>query len=602
MSLLRELQRRNVGRVATAYIVAAWLIVQVADTVLLNFDVPGRVFQVLVIVLAIGFVPTVIMAWLFEWTPEGLKRDDEAEQSPESRLARARRLDRGIIVVLLIAVSYFAVDKFVFSDVTIDEGYYGARSIAVVPFETRSSDAEQQHFVDGVTDEIRHLLGTIRDLRVIADFSSNLLGEGTIDMAEIWNELKIGHLLQGSVRKEGNRVRVSARLVETRTGAQLWADVYERELDDVFRIQDDIAANVLYNLKIELQEALPSSRNVNPEARALVGEVSRIFQERPENTGAMMHELATKALEIDPDYPEAVKWMAYAEAMRGYDGLIPMDEADRLWKTHEVRYVELVPDSGLIEASRAFDFDVEGNLEAAAEQYLLSLEKELTDSEHLRWAGRFAMIIGKNDVAVRLMEHALAIDPLNHQVRRILSQALMHRGAPGDIRRAIDVREQYLESAASGGRSYYSLLLILAGEPERVADVWAGFPDEVSFQLTTYMAMADYSMGRIPDAEARLASMEEKLAQLRDDGTDPEMQDHFRDAVAKVAAWMGDADTAFAYLLQPPPKSSFNLRKEVFNPQWRNIVDDPRWLEYRKALGMPQERLDAIEFDPWLPE
>ena len=94
MSLLRELQRRNVGRVATAYIVASWLIVQVADTVLLNFDVPERVFQVVVIALAIGFVPTVIMAWLFEWTPDGLKRDEEAEQSPESRLARARRLDR----------------------------------------------------------------------------------------------------------------------------------------------------------------------------------------------------------------------------------------------------------------------------------------------------------------------------------------------------------------------------------------------------------------------------------------------------------------------------------------------------------------------------
>ena len=602
MSLFRELQRRNVGRVATAYIVVSWLIVQVADTVLLNFDVPGRVFQVLVIVLAIGFVPTVIMAWLFEWTPEGLKRDEEAEQSPESKLARARRLDRGIIVVLLVAVSYFAVDKFVFTEPATDQGFYGERSIAVMPFEILSSEPEQQHFVRGVTDEVRHLLGTVRDLRVIAERSSALFHENGLGVAEIRDNFSVGHLLEGSVRMAGNRVRVSARLVETSTETQLWSDVYEREVDDIFRIQDDIARNVLHNLRIELNEALPPSRNVNPEARALVQQASQIFQERPEGTGARMYPLAKRAFELDPDYPAVWKWMSYAEWFRGHDGLIPMDEAEARSKELAARYIELAPDSGHFEAVRAWEYDVAGKLELAAEQFLLSLEKNLGDSEQLRWAGRFALIIGKMDVAVSILEHALAVDPLNHQVRRILSQALMYRGAPGDLRRAIDVREQYLASTASGGQAYYSLLLILTGEPERVADLWRDFPVEVHEQKTAYMAMADYSMGNVEDAEAKVASLEDLLVQLAEEGTNQRKQEDLRYAVATVAAWMGDADKAFANLLPPRRSAGHFVRQEFHNPQWREIRDDPRWLEYREAIGMSQERLDAIEFDPWLPE
>jgi TolB-like protein len=558
-----------------------------------------RAIRIAVIVLAIGFVPAVISAWIFEWTPEGLKRDADTAGQP---VKATRGFDRGIIVVLLLAVSYFAVDKFVLTEPGIDQGFYGERSIAVMPFEIRSSDPEQQHFANGVTDEIRYLLGTIRDLRIIAEFSTGLLDKHAVDISDVWGELRIGHLLEGSVRQDGNRVRVTARLVETRTGAQLWTDVYEREVDDVFRIQDDIARNVLHNLKIELDEALPQSRNVNPEARALVQQASQVFYERPEDTGAKMYPLAKRAVELDPGYPEAIKWMSYAEWYRGYDGLIPEDEAQARSEELAARYVELAPNSGHFEAVQAWEYDVAGELELAAEQFLLSLEKNLSDAEQLRWAGRFALVIGKMDVGVSILEHALAVDPLNHQVRRILSQALMYRGAPGDLRRAIDVREQYLASAASGGRSYYSLLLILAGEPERVADVWLDFPVEVHHQKTAYMAMADYSMGNVAGARAKLASLEDRLAKVKSEGANQREQEDLRYAVATVAAWMGDADKAFSSLLPPRQSARHFVRQEFHNPQWHEIRDDPRWLEYRDAIGMSQERLDAIEFDPWLPE
>jgi TolB-like protein len=601
MSFLREIQRRNVGRVATAYIVAAWLIVQVADTILLNFNVPERVFQIVVIVLAIGFVPSVVLAWLFEWTPDGLKRDTEAELPAETKLARARRFDRGIIVVLLLAVSYFAVDKFVFTDPGIDGGFYGTHSIAVMPFDTHSSDAEQQHFVDGVTDEIRHLLGTIRDLRVIAELSSTLFRQNGLGVAEIRDEFKIGYLLAGSVRMAGSRVRVTARLIETKNETQLWSNVYEREVDDVFRIQDDIARNILHNLEIELQDSLPQSRNVNPEARALTQQVSEIFQVRPANFGARSYSLAKRALELDPNYPEAVKWMTYSEWMRAYEGLITWDEANATLRELEARYRELAPDSGYLDASKGFDAERARDLETAAELYLSALEKELTESEQLRLAGRFALLLGKIDVGTRILELCVAIDPLNHQCRRNLAQAYMYRGNPGDYRRAIDVREYYM-AKATGGQPYYSILLMLTGEPDKVAEIWADRQSANSPQRLTYLAMADYAAGREDQASATLARLEAGLADYREHNEDPGMEPEYLYAIGKVAAWFGDADKAFASLMAYTELADYTARLEVHHPVWNKIVDDPRWREYREAIGMSQARLDAIEFDPWLPE
>jgi TolB-like protein len=377
MSLLREIQRRNVGRVATAYVVTAWLVIQVVETIFPAFGFGDEAIRVAVILLAIGFVPAVIGAWVFEWTPEGIKRDTGETLPP----ARARNFDRGIIVVLLIAVAYFAIDKFVLTPPEADDGFFGTRSIAVMPFEVNSADSEQRFFANGVTDEIRSLLGAIRDLRVIAERSSSLFDENNMGIAEIRDRFSIGHLLEGSVRMSGNRVRVTARLVDTGSETQLWSDVYEREVDDVFLIQDDIARNVLHNLKIELEEPLRHSRNVNPEAYALVQQARTILQARGENVGARMYEVAKRAYDIDPDYSEAVKHLSIAEWFRAFDGLVSWEEARQRWEALEARYIELEPDSGWLDMGKGFEYERAFEWELAAEAYRRALAKELTESE-----------------------------------------------------------------------------------------------------------------------------------------------------------------------------------------------------------------------------
>ena len=595
MSLLREIQRRNVGRVATAYVVTAWLVIQVVETIFPAFGFGDEAIRIAVILLAIGFVPAVIGAWVFEWTPEGIKRDTGETLPP----GRARSFDRGIIVVLLIAVAYFAIDKFVLTPPQADDGFFGTRSIAVMPFEINSTNPEQRFFVNGVTDEIRSLLGTIRDLRVIAERSSSLFDENNMGIADMRDRFSIGHLLEGSVRMVGNRVRVTARLVDTGSETQLWSDVYEREVDDVFLIQDDIAKNVLHNLKIELEEPLRHSRNVNPEAYALVQQAREIMQVRGKNVGARMYDVAKRAYDIDPDYPEAVKHLSIAEWFRAFDGLVSWEEARPRWEALEARYMELEPDSGYLDMSKGFDHERAFEWELANAAYLRALAKELTESELLRLAGRHALLLDRKDLSVRIFELALAIDPLNHQVRRLLSQALMFRGGPGDYERAIDIREEYL-AKASGGQAFYSMLLLLTGRADEIAAVWADGGERYFMDAAPYLAMADFDMGKPGQALATLARLEEMLADQPD--LSPRMRAHIQFNLATAYAWMGDADNAFGNLLPAAEQASYTDRLDVFNPVWRKITDDPRWTEFREAVGMSQERLDAIEFDPWLPE
>ena len=212
MSLLRELQQRNVIRVATAYVVTAWLIIQVIETIFPAFGFGDEAIRIAVIVLAIGFVPAVIVAWVFEWTPEGLRRDTGEGVAP----GHARTMDRAIIVILLLGIVYFAVDKFVLAPgralereaevaeqaaEQVRKGFYGDRSIAVLPFDNLSSDPEQMHFADGVAEEILNLLARIRDLRVISRSSSFTFRDQESNIPEIAETLDVGHILEGSVRK-----------------------------------------------------------------------------------------------------------------------------------------------------------------------------------------------------------------------------------------------------------------------------------------------------------------------------------------------------------------------------------------------------------------
>jgi TolB-like protein len=244
-----ELKRRNVVRMAGLYLVGAWLLTQVASTVLPMFGAPEWLPRSIVIVLAIGFIPALIFSWVFEVTPEGLKRD--ADVAPEQSIApqTARRMDRMIIAVLVLALGYFVVDKFVLAPrraVAPNDSSSGtilAKSIAVMPFDNLSADKSNAYFAEGVQDEILTRLAKVADLKVIARTSTQKFKSSPENLPDIANQLGVANILEGSAQKVNDQVRVNVQLINAMTNAHLWAEIYDRKLSDIFAVQSDIAQN-----------------------------------------------------------------------------------------------------------------------------------------------------------------------------------------------------------------------------------------------------------------------------------------------------------------------------------------------------------------------
>jgi adenylate cyclase len=278
MSLLGELKRRNVLRVGAAYLAASWLIVQVVETLFPVFGLTDAGIRTVVVLLAIGFLPVLVLSWAFQLTPEGLKRDSAAGKLAAPR-GSMRMLDRAIVIILVIGISYFAFDKFVLTpgrtverearvmeearaEVLAD--YLSDRSIAVLPFLNLSDAAGQVHFVDGLTEELLNLLAATDGLRVVSRTSSFMFKNSDLPTTEIAAQLGVAYLLEGSVRRTGEAIRVTAQLVDTKLDAQVWSRTYEDIVgtENLFDVQENIAGLVADALQVRLlPENVPQAPN-----------------------------------------------------------------------------------------------------------------------------------------------------------------------------------------------------------------------------------------------------------------------------------------------------------------------------------------------------
>ena len=266
MGLIAELKRRNVVRVGIAYVVIAWLVAQVAEFAFENFGAPDWVLKSFVVVLLLGLPIVLLFAWAFELTPEGLKREKDVDRETSITPQTGRKIDRVIIVALVLALAYFIWDGF---DVNpVDEDNFvaseqsdapgaGDRSIAVLPFVNMSSDEEQEWFADGLTEELLNSLARMPDLLVAARTSSFAYKGSTESIPAIANALGVAHVLEGSVRRGRDRLRVTAQLIRASDGFHLWSETYDRSPDDVIAIQEDLAIEIAGALEIALDpEAL----------------------------------------------------------------------------------------------------------------------------------------------------------------------------------------------------------------------------------------------------------------------------------------------------------------------------------------------------------
>ena len=322
MNFFTELKRRNVIRMAGLYLVGAWLLTQVASTVLPMFGVPDWLPRSIVILLATGFIPALIFSWVFELTPQGLKRDEEVAPDQSIAPQTGRRMDRMIIAVLVLALGYFVFDKFFLAPrrgtaPNNSPSAASAKSIAVLPFENLSEDRANAYFAEGIQDEILTRLAKIADLKVISRTSTQHFKSSPDNLPQIAQQLGVANILEGSVQKAGDAVRVNVQLINAATDAHLWADTFDRKLTDIFAVESEVAKAIADALQAKLtggeQQALAVKPTNNSEAydaylRGLALETRASTQNDFEKVVGFYE----RAVQLDPTF--ALAWARLSRA------------------------------------------------------------------------------------------------------------------------------------------------------------------------------------------------------------------------------------------------------------------------------------------------
>jgi TolB-like protein len=376
-SVWRELQRRNVIRVTLLYAVAGWLLLQVADILFGLLDVPDWGMRLVLGLLLLGLPLVVIFSWVFEMTPEGLKRESQVDRSLSVTPQTGRKIDRLIIAGLVTVVIALLADRMLFMSGSGDHAQPGEqastvagpgedsqksqggerqKSIAVLPFVNMSGDEENEYFSDGLTEELLNLLAKVDDLRVSSRTSSFAFKGKDTSLPSVAQELNVDNILEGSVRKSGTRVRITAQLIDVETDSHLWSETFDRNLDDIFAIQDEIAQAVVEALKVQLlqpgEASPPASRETTADAYLLYLRARHTYElARDTNEDDLVNRAIDQfesVLGIDPDYALAYAGLADAYGLQSIRGALSMQEGYERSREMAEKALAINPD--LVEA------------------------------------------------------------------------------------------------------------------------------------------------------------------------------------------------------------------------------------------------------------
>jgi TolB-like protein/Flp pilus assembly protein TadD len=462
-SLWAELKRRNVVRVAIAYVIVSWLILQLTDVLLPLLILPEWVGRLVFLILLVGFPLALFFAWAFELTPEGLRKEKEVDRSTSITHVTGRKLDRTIIVVLLVALAVFVVERFLLlpgRTTLTDSGQEIVttevqQSIAVLPFVNMSSDPEQEFFSDGLSEEILNLLAKIPELKVIGRTSSFAFKGKNEDLRVIGEALGVNTVLEGSVRRSGDRIRITAQLIDVSDGAHLWSETYDRTMTDVFEIQDNVAGEIIESLKLHVGAMPQRGRPTNHiEAYSLFlkarAAVSR--WEFPEAIDSLK-----KAVEYDPNFAEAFELLAVAYwAAAGTTTKVA--EGQRLVFAMARRALAINPDLVLAQSlATSGDIDNYSFLrEIEALERVVRLQPGETNalqmlSYDLIEAGYLREAIG---VAQKLVE----LEPLSVAAYARLSESLLGVNRNEEALNALEVAIELGGDVLGGGKAFQLVL------------------------------------------------------------------------------------------------------------------------------------------------
>jgi len=434
-SFFAELKRRNVYKVAVAYAVVAWLLLQAASIFFPAFDAPAWVMKIFIIVIIFGFPVALIFSWAFEITPEGIKLESEIEPSRSIKRRTGRKIVAVTIALAVVAVGLFAY-QFVRSRSTITPQQSEAateqpnKSIAVLPFDNLSDDKSNAYFTEGVQDEILTRLAKVADLKVIARTSTQRFKSVPENLPDIAKQLGVANILEGSVQKVGDQVRVNVQLINALTNAHLWAEIYDRKLTDIFAVESDIAKTIADTLQAKLsssaEHVLASRPTENPEAHELYLK-GRYFWNR--RTGANLQKAADyfqQAIGKDPAYALAYSGLADCHVLLPAYAELGSNPRDELPKALEASRKAVELDDTLGEAhtslARALASDLQ--LPAAMSEFKRAIELNPNYATAHQWFGECLQSQGHLEEALAELKRAQELDPLSLIINSVLGFAL----------------------------------------------------------------------------------------------------------------------------------------------------------------------------------
>jgi TolB-like protein/Tfp pilus assembly protein PilF len=454
MTLIEELKRRNVFKVAAAYAAVAWMFLELSALALNAFSAPAWVMKVIIFLVVAGFAVAVLMAWAFELTPEGIKRTSELEQEPSPPRERSGKLTSITISALALALVLVVVDSYVLQDapaVAVDDAVVaqaetlpvsaaaplaqpdidaGAeeKSLVVLPFANLSDDPDQEYFSDGMTEELINTLSRVDDLLVTGRTSAFFYKNSALPLMEIGEALNVNHVLQGSVRKSGTQLRIAVTLTEASSGFNLWSDSYDRELNDIFAIQDEIAAAVTEALSVTLGAGAfdqpGMTRNVAAYDEWLKAAAKR-NQYTPQSALEAIDHME-KAVQLDPD--AARGWLRLRSAYGNAIDLLPPGQSQGFQQNVEAagtRAISLAPDMLEVQLIAASRLRNEGQWIESDRVYQRLLDEHgnsqwevnLAYGAHLRLAGRL-------QDSLLYLQRARRQEPLEPQISSNLTETL----------------------------------------------------------------------------------------------------------------------------------------------------------------------------------
>jgi len=589
LNLFAELKRRNVYKVAITYAVVAWLVIQAASILLPTFEAPNWVMKAFVVLLAFGFVMSVMISWAFEATTEGLKRTKDV--SPEMSLPSwsARKFAAFIISLALIAAGLFAF-QFLRPVGTsrrdvgqIEEGRPGGaslpisqKSIAVLPLLNESGDPKDEYFSDGLSEELIAALAQIKDLKVIGRSSSFRFKDRKEETKTIGEKLGVATLLEGTVRKQGERVRIVAELINAADGIELWTRTFDRELKDIFAVQQEIAAAVASSLKVTLLGADSSSAQTaatkSVEAHNAYLQGHFYFQRRNLDDYRKAVAYFDQAIQVDPDYA-----LAYAERSEAWTQIGDLSgQGKTAWpKAREDAEKAVAIAPALAEAHAALGwvrFFTEWKFAEGLSE--LKRAKELSPANPTAndLLARVIVYLGKLDEAEKQARQAVELDPLAYPTQNNLARVLFAEGKL-DEADAIARKAAELQPTAASSRRFQVLVAVQRGDGETALREAQLEPDEGYRRFE--LALAQHVRGDRGAADAALADL---IAYGRD---------QLAYQIAQVYAVRGEKEKAFEWLQISFDTHDTGTLALLIDPLIRDLRPDPRYKSLLTKLGLP---------------